>query len=162
MFPKGRWINLDNGGNKRPVGIGTGYLSIMMIFVVLCLTMLAALSYSAASSEKNYSDRSGEYTKEYYSADLEAKRKLAEIDAAAANYDDPADFMFIAELEEIEGAEVRQLPDGVEVRWSTPINERQSICSAVKYSGSGYIITEWQTVFSYEAENKPLNVWSGE
>lgn len=152
---------MNNEENKRPAGIGTGYLSIMMIFVVLCLTMLAALSYSAASAEKRYSDKSGDYTREYYAADLEAKRVLAEIDGIAAEYDDYTDFMFLAELDAVEGTEYRQLPDGVEISWQTQINERQSISAAVKYSGRGYVITEWRVVFSSEFENKPLNVWQG-
>ena len=153
---------MNNEENKRPAGIGTGYLSIMMIFVVLCLTMLAALSYSAASAEKRYSDKSGEYTREYYAADLEAKRVLAEIDSIAAEYDDYSDFMFLSELDEIDGAEYEMIPGGVEISWLTPINERQSISSSVKYSGRGYTITEWRTVSSSEFESKPLNVWQGE
>ena len=152
---------MNNEENKRPAGIGTGYLSIMMIFVVLCLTMLAALSYSAASAEKRYSDKSGDYTREYYAADLEAKRVLAEIDGIAAEYDDYTDFMFLAELDAVEGTEYRQLPDGVEISWQTQINERQSISAAVKYSGRGYTVTEWRTVSSSGFESKPLNVWSG-
>lgn len=153
---------MNNSENRRPAGIGTGYLSIMMIFVVLCLTMLAALSYSSATAEKKYSEKSGEYAKEYYAADIAAKRVLAEIDAIAADYDDLTDFMFIGELEEVEGTSVRQLPDGVEISWSTPINDRQSISSAVKYSGEGYTVTQWNTVSVSESESKPLNVWSGE
>ena len=153
---------MNNEENKRPAGIGTGYLSIMMIFVVLCLTMLAALSYSAASAEKRYSEKSCEYTREYYAADLEAKRILAEIDGIAAEYDDYTDFMFLAEIEGIEGTESRQLPDGVEISWITPINERQSISAAAKYSGRGYAVTEWRTVSSSGFDSKPLNVWSGE
>ena len=154
-------MNNNNEETKRPAGIGTGYLSIMMIFVVLCLTMLAALSYSAASAEMRYSEKSGDYTREYYAADLEAKRVLAEIDGIAAGYDDYTDFMFLAELEGVEGTECRQLPDGVEISWSTPINERQSIIAAVKYSGRGYTVTEWRTVSSSGFESKPLNVWAG-
>ena len=153
---------MNNGENRRPAGIGTGYLSIMMIFVVLCLTMLAALSYSSATAEKKYSEKSGEYANEYLAADISAKRVLAEIDAIAAEYDDFTDFMFIGELEEVEGTAVRQLPDGVEISWTTPINDRQSISSAVKYSGGGYNVTRWKTVSVSESESKPLNVWSGE
>ena len=151
----------NNEENKRPAGIGTGYLSIMMIFVVLCLTMLAALSYSAASAEKGYSVKSGDYTREYYAADLEAKRVLAEIDGIAAEYDDYTDFMFLAELDEIDGVEYASLPGKVEISWLTPINERQSISASVRYSGGGYVITSWQTVSSSEFESKPLNVWQG-
>lgn len=144
------------------MGIGTGYLSVMMIFVVLCLTMLAALSYSTASTENKYSQKSGEYTKAYYAADLAAKRTLAAVDSAAAKYDDYTNFMFLAELDEIEGAEYSAFMGGIEVRWSAPINQSQRISAAVRYSGGGYEITEWRTVSENTASDKPLNVWTGE
>ena len=147
---------------ERPVGIGTGYLSIMMIFVVLCLTMLAALSYSTASTENGYSQKSGEYTKAYYAADLAAKQTLAAVDNAAAKYDDYTDFMLLAELDEIDGVEYTPLMNGLEVRWVTPINKTQSISSMVRYSGAGYDVLEWRTVSSNDQRDKPLNVWTGE
>ena len=147
---------------ERPVGIGTGYLSIMMIFVVLCLTMLAALSYSTASTENSYSQKSGEYTKAYYAADLAAKQTLAAVDDAAAKYDNYTDFMLLAELEEIDGVEYSILMNGLEVRWTTPINKSQSISSAVLYSGVGFDVLEWRTVSANEQADQHLNVWSGE
>ena len=148
--------------SERPVGIGTGYLSIMMIFVVLCLTMLAALSYSTASTENGYSLKSSEYTKDYYAADLAAKRTLAAVDNAAAKYDDYTDFMLLAELDEIDGVEYTAVMNGLEVRWVTPVNNTQSISSAVKYSGVGYEILEWRTISANEQSDKTLNVWSGD
>lgn len=150
------------GKIERPVGIGTGYLSIMMIFVVLCLTLLAALSYSTASTENGYSQKSGEYTKAYYAADLAAKQTLAAVDSAAAKYDDYTDFMLLAELDEIEGVEYTVLMNGLEVRWVTPVNKSQSISSAVRYSGAGYEMLEWRTVSVNDISDNHLNVWSGE
>ena len=134
----------------------------MMIFVVLCLTMLAALSYSTASAENGYSMKSGEYTKAYYAADLAAKQTLAAVDSAAAKYDDYTDFMLLAELDEIDGVEYTPLMNGLEVRWVTPINKTQSISSMVRYSGAGYDVLEWRTVSSNDQRDKPLNVWTGE
>lgn len=151
-----------NNESKRPVGIGTGYLSIMMIFVVLCLTMLAALSYSTAQNEQKYSEKSGDYTKAYYAADLEAKRVLAAVDAVASEYDNYTDFMFFAELDEIDGVDYMPLPDGIEISWTTPINNRQSIRAAVKYSAGRYEINEWRTVYADYETSTPLNVWNGE
>lgn len=151
-----------NNESKRPVGIGTGYLSIMMIFVVLCLTMLAALSYSTAQNERKYSEKSGDYTKAYYAADLEAKRVLAAVDAAASEYSDYTDFMLLAELDGIDGIEYKAFQGGLEISWTTPINNRQSIRSVVEYSAGGYKITDWRTVYADYETSAPLNIWSGE
>ena len=148
--------------NSRPAGIGTGYLSLMMIFVTLCLTALAALSFSAARNEKKFSVRSADYTAEYYSADLEAKRTLAEVDSVVSGYSDYMDFMLIAELDEIGGIEYETLPDGLTVSWKTEINDRQNISCRVKFSAGGFEILGWCTVSAGEVEEAPLGVWLGE
>lgn len=152
----------DGRKNSRPAGIGTGYLSLMMIFVTLCLTALAALSFSAARNEKKFSARSADYTAEYYAADLEAKRTLAETDSIVSGYFDYRDFMLLAELDEVSGLEYENLSDGLAVSWKTPINDRQDISCRVKFSAGGFEITEWRTVSSGETEDAPLGIWLGE
>lgn len=151
-----------NNESKRPVGIGTGYLSIMMIFVALCLTMLAALSYSTAQNEMKYSEKSGDYTGAYYAADLAAKRTLAAVDSAAAESSGYDDFMFLAALDELGNVDYLPFAGGIEISWQTPINNRQSISARVRYEADGYEITEWRTVYTESISDAPLNVWSGE
>ncbi|MBQ8787481.1 MAG: hypothetical protein IJZ61_07585 [Oscillospiraceae bacterium] len=146
----------------RPAGIGTGYLSLMMIFVVLCLTMLAALSFSAAESERKYSEKSAEYTKSYYDADAAAKRTFAKVAEIAAEYDDYSDFMFLGELDMIDGVSYESTPVGIEISWTTPINDRQNIYSQIKITKSGIDITDWRTIQGNVPEEEPLNVWLGE
>lgn len=148
--------------DRKPAGIGSGYLSIMMIFVVLCLTMLAALSYSTAAGEKKYSEKSAEYTKAYYAADFEAKRTLAAADGVISEYSDYADFMLTAELDCMENIEYETVSDGIEVSWKTPINQSQSIFCRVRFSGGSFEIISWRTGSAAEDEEKPLNVWLGE
>lgn len=152
----------DGKTERKPAGIGVGYLSIMMIFVVLCLTMLAALSYSTASGENKYSEKSAEYTKAYYAADLEAKRTLAAVDGVVSGYGDYTDFMLLSELDGMENIEYENVFDGIEVSWSTPINQSQSIFSRVRFSGGGFEIISWRTGSVAETESKPLGVWLGE
>ncbi|MCM1024372.1 MAG: hypothetical protein NC395_09995 [Prevotella sp.] len=153
----------DSGRKKsRPAGIGTGYLSLMMIFVTLCLTALAALSFSAAESGKKFSAKSADYTAEYYAADLNAKRTLAEIDAVVSRYSDPGDFMLIAELDELEGISCESGPGSLTVSWKTPVNGRQDILCRVRFSADGFEILDRRTVSSGETEEAPLGVWSGE
>lgn len=152
----------DAKNERKPAGIGSGYLSIMMVFVVLCLTMLAALSYSTASGEKKYSEKSAEYTKAYYAADLDAKHTLAAVDGVVSEYDNYADFMLTAELDSMDNIEYETFLGGIEVSWSTPINQSQSIFCRVRFSGGSLEIISWRTGSSAEAEEKPLNVWLGE
>lgn len=146
----------------RPAGIGTGYLSMMMIFVILCLTMLAALSFSASESERKYSEKSAEYTKTYYEADARAKKTFAEIAETAGNYGDYNDFMFFAQLEEIEGVSYESVPGGVDISWTTQINDRQSIYSEIRITDEGIDVKSWRTIQGDIPEENYLNVWLGE
>lgn len=148
--------------SKRPAGAGVGYLSVMMIFVTLCLTMLAALSCSTAENQRRYSEKSAEYTREYYAADLAAKRVLAEVRDVVSEYGDYTDFMLLAELDGMEAIEYGSVRDGLTVNWKTPVNTSQSIYCEVKFSGGNYKILSWQTVSAADTTEKPLNVWDGE
>lgn len=154
--------SMNDKKERKPAGIGSGYLSIMMIFVVLCLTMLAALSYSTASSENKYSEKSAAYTQDYYNADYEAKRTLAEVNGVISGYDDYTDFMLTAELDGMGNIEYESVFGGIEVSWSTPINQSQSIFSCVRFSGGSFEIISWRTGSVNEIEEKPLGVWLGE
>lgn len=124
--------------------------------------MLAALSFSAADSGRRYSERSADYTKMYYAADMNAKKKLAEIDSVVSAYNDYSDFMLLSELDETDGIEYESIFGGIEISWFTEINERQNIYARVKYSNAGFEILNWQTVSAGEIAESPLNVWSGE
>lgn len=146
----------------RPAGIGTGYLSLMMIFVVLCLTMLAALSFSAAESEKKYSEKSAEYTKTYYDVDTRAKLTLAQVAETVSDYTDYSDFMLLGELDAIEGISYESFPDRIDISWTTEINDRQSIYSEIRMTDEGIDITDWRTIQGDVPEEEPLNVWLGE
>ncbi len=148
--------------NTRPAGIGTGYLSLMMIFVVLCLTTLAALSFSAAESERKYSEKSAAYTKAYYEADTLAKSTLAAVAETVGSYTDYSDFMLLGELDAIGGISYESRPDGIDISWTTAINDRQSIYSEIRITDAGLDITEWRTIQGNVPEEESLGVWLGE
>lgn len=65
---------------KQKFHIGTGIPSILMIFVVLCLTTFGILSYSSAQADYNLTMKNVEHVQAYYAADAKAQQKLAEID----------------------------------------------------------------------------------
>lgn len=155
----------DSKNGRKPAGIGSGYLSIMMIFVSLCLTMLAALSYSTAAGENRYSLKSAEYTKAYYAADLEAKRTLAAVDNIMAQHTLLFDsFEVLQEIEDIGGVTGRHAIGYTSASWHTPINQSQSIFCEVEYTSAGREITAWRTVSNSDREeDRPqLDVWLGE
>lgn len=67
--------------NKNSFGISVGSSSILVVFVVLCLTTFATLSLVSANADYNLSAKTADATKNYYAADCEAEEKLQAVDA---------------------------------------------------------------------------------
>ncbi|HML38574.1 MAG TPA: hypothetical protein PKA19_14330 [Bacillota bacterium] len=67
---------------KLKMSVGIGGPSIIMIFVVLCLTTLAALSLMTANADWKLTKKATEAVTGYYSADSKAEEILASADAS--------------------------------------------------------------------------------
>lgn len=153
---------MNNGKNRLPSGIGTGYLSIMMIFVVLIMALLAALSLSAAKKEHKYSLKGAEYTAAYYEADLNARQTAARYKALSDEYFSPSEPEFLALLDE-ENAEYTLTPNGIEITFSTPVNDRQEILMKIAVHDGLYEIISSRTVPSDgEEETDGFTLWDGD
>ncbi len=66
---------------KDKFGISAGVSSILMVFVVLCLTTFGVLSLVTARADETMTDRTGQTVTNYYEADSKAQQKIAEIDS---------------------------------------------------------------------------------
>ncbi len=150
-------------------GMGVGYVSLVMIFSVICLTVLAVLSYQAAGANDILNDKSGRFTSEYYAADSRAKEKLALLDEIALEVSDGffSDDFTAACVEELPDVRVKSTPEGVEVSFAEPVNERLSLDVQITFysfsaDGNRYSITEWKTVPAAQDEtDEALGVWDG-
>lgn len=149
----------------RKIAMGVGYVSVMLIFAVICLTIFAVMSFKAAMSTDTFNDRSGEFLKQYYAADTKAKETLSRLNdgmqAARGS-------MFLEEeFEEaasaLEGVSVKQSPDGFSVSYTVPINDRQVLAVEIRFDNDGkYTIERWQSVVvSGENSDEHLGVWDG-
>ena len=70
---------MDNKMRKSRVSVGIGGTLIITVFMVLCLIIFAALSFTTAYSDLKLSNKSLEITQDYYHIHGEAEKKLAEI-----------------------------------------------------------------------------------
>ncbi|MEG2429298.1 MAG: hypothetical protein RSA99_02850 [Oscillospiraceae bacterium] len=66
--------------SKEKLGISVGISSIIMIFVILCLTTFGTLSFLTANSDYKITQKSKEATIAYYKADCLAVEKIGQID----------------------------------------------------------------------------------
>ena len=81
--------------NKKSQGsfhIGTGITSIIMVFVVLCLTVFGVLSFAIASSDYKLSKKSSDNIKAYYDAIRAENSILAQINEVLYNVKDMGRF----------------------------------------------------------------------
>lgn len=65
---------------KYEFKVSTGITSIMMIFVVLCLTAFGVLSYSSANADIKLSVKNADSKLEYYQAEGEINEKICDVD----------------------------------------------------------------------------------
>lgn len=164
---------MSKNNNTRFNGMGIGYVSLVMLFTVICLTVLSVLSYQAASANDMLNEKNSAFTTEFYAADSRAKEKLCTIDGAALGamqselqggfFEDE----FTAYCDEIGGITLKKLPDGYKVSFSEPINDRLSLDVQVKFyskpvNGERYRIERWKTTASEDIGSAdPPDVWDG-
>lgn len=102
----------------RSAGIGVGTISILAIFVILCLTMFATLSMVSARSELALAERTAEAAALYYQADTAAQEALAALleDPQAAGWEHREDGVFYSVFPVAQDRELQVqaliLPDG--------------------------------------------------
>ena len=157
-----------NRSEKRSA-FGVGYVSMMIIFVIICLTIFAVMSLLAAQSNDRLNRRAGDFAEEYYAADSAAKATLAQLDGLAAAAMESGFFEeeFLDAAAEIDGAVAERVREGVSVSFTEQINDRQELSVKITFYGSSdsaerYIITQWRSrLIDTEESSGSLNVWDG-
>ena len=61
-------------------GVSVGFISLLMIFMVLCLAVFVVLSLSVAVSDSSLTDRTGQTIQDYFSARNRTQQLLSELD----------------------------------------------------------------------------------
>lgn len=146
-------------------GLNVGYITVMLLFAVLCLTVFAVLSYRAAIANDVLNERTGVYLNEYYSADLKAKEILAQLDGIAESSRNS--LLFADSFEEqsarIDGVSVKSQNGGCTAEYSVKINERQTLFASVTFfeNRREYTINLWQSKTLPSEDESGLNVWDG-
>ena len=69
----------------KAMGLPVGGSSLLMAFILMCLTIFACISFMAASRDYKLSQKTAESLTQYYVADNKAEEILAEIDGSLKN-----------------------------------------------------------------------------
>jgi hypothetical protein len=167
---------MDNKSTRLTnVSIGMGGALIITIFVVLCLTVLSALSFTTAYSDLKLVNKTEEFNKDYYNVHGMAEEKLAEINTAlmslAETIPQMDDFLRSAadEVSKIPGVSVTQFDNSSFTLYYEVLGEKnQKLCATIdvifkENQVPVYNIATWnlETIVppTYEEENYQL--WEG-
>jgi hypothetical protein len=112
------------------MGLNIGSASIVMLFAVLCLTVLAALSLLSANSQYALSERSADAVKAYYKADM----------AAAVIYERVKG----GDLTGVEAEESSGPGIAAAYSYTVEVDARQSLFVRLEDSGEGLRVTVWK------------------
>jgi hypothetical protein len=135
---------------KKQMGLNIGSASIIMLFSVLCLTVLASLSMLSANSQWKLANRSADAVSKYYAADTTASQVYNRI-----RQGDTTDVNF---YEDEEG--------NTYLSYEVPIDSNQTLSVVLLDSdgpdGEPPVIVEWKAVDSGNWNpDTALDVWDG-
>ena len=156
---------MSKKNEAQNVGMGVGYVSVMLIFAVICLTIFAVLSFKAAISTDSFNERSGEFMRQYYAADTAAKETLSKLNDCAFEAKKSGFFedLFMENAQKIEGVTVKQNQKGYSASYTVSINDRQELLVNIIFNENGeYEITQWKRRnVPEENSDSHLGVWDG-
>ncbi|WP_312645618.1 hypothetical protein [Hydrogenoanaerobacterium sp.] len=113
------------GREKNNTGISVGSSSILVIFVVLCLTTFATLSLVSAKADYKLTQKTAQATAEYYAADAKAEEYLQKLHKALQGTG--ADGWF-AQLQLVDIKLTYEVAGGsLVLRYDVPINDQKKL-----------------------------------
>ena len=153
--------------NKKIAGFGVGTSSIIMIFVVLCLTIFSLLSYSSSCNSLKFANKAKEYAQLSSEAELKANILLAEIDTYLFSASEITDYNnAISEISNLDGVNVSKMSDYYFLNYEFAITSNTILQVELKLpltpSKQRYKITKWRTYTPSHNYNNGENIWDGE
>ncbi len=126
-------------GKQNGFSIGIGGISILAVFVVLCLTSLATLSFTTAQADLRLAEKTAEAQQQYYAADTQAEYMLADILTQAEGKSG-----YETELVK-KGYAVMQKDGGAIIEYTVDAGKNKELYVRIKIAldGSGIPTGEW-------------------
>jgi len=126
----------------------TGISALLVIFAVLCLTVLAILSVSTVKADQKLAERSAAQVEQYYAADCEAEAILARLRQGEIP-------------QEVTPAGETESGDTI-YAYTCPLSDIQRLEVQVAAGSETWTILRWQMVSSTDWQaDEDLQVWDG-
>ena len=137
----------------RSAHMGTGMISLVMMFSVLCLVIFALLTLTTALNQRALSSRTAQSTQAYY----DAQARCAAVAAVLARG---------GELPgQVDGLEVTYTPDpeGTRAAFSCPVDENRALEVELLLTGGEMRVLRWQSQRTQQWQaDQDLPVWQGD
>lgn len=132
---------------------GIGGVSLVLIFSVLCLAVLALLTLALVNRDKSLTEKLKTSVENYYSADSAAVDIAAQLRDAVNSGETPS---------EIDEVEISAIGSGT-YSYYCPIDARHSIFVELQITGGEIRIVSWKETDTKDwIPEDQLNVWGGE
>ncbi len=157
---------------NKVFGVGVGTTSVLMLFVVICLIMLAILSYMIVKTDTDMVDKKASYSIRHQMADNVAVETLSKIDEKLYEISNKR----IIFANEIECRDIMDTLDGVsidydkkQISYRVGLDDNCSLDVLILVNVQNnqvnkkdrYKILKWKTITeTKEIGNDTLNVWS--
>lgn len=167
----------DEGGRsmKKHSGMGTGSASILVIFVLLCLTTFATLSLISARADRSLSRRAAQSLSSYYDADCRAVDLMAHLADALGSVDAAAGreryFTQCAQraLEQFNTLQADEAGGGLVLRYQIDIDDRRALSVGLRVlfparPGDPRVeVISWRTIQTGEwIADETIPLWQGD
>lgn len=143
-------------GRRKTGGVFIGVSSLLVIFIVLCLTTFAALSLASANADLKMARRAAQAVSDYYAADSRAVELLVQADAAVEA--DPV-------RPQAAGVTFQRRGRALVASYAVPISDAQELRVEVRYPGPGdtrHEILQWQAASTREWQgDEAIELWDG-
>ncbi|MCL2766521.1 MAG: hypothetical protein FWD21_02410 [Peptococcaceae bacterium] len=145
--------------SKNSSGVSVGSISLLVIFLVLCMSIFSVLSLTTAKAGLRLAEKSALSVAGYYSADfactekIQQLRDMMDLGAGAAE---------IADASERLGGRVVQWGDAVHIEFSQQIMPGQELQVELAAADGRLSIIKWRSVDvgPWEPDDS-LRVWEG-
>ncbi len=139
-------MSYKSGGSS----VGVGISSILMIFVALCLTIFAVLSFLSARADYKLAKMTADAATAYYEADTKAERIYGAL--ASASGDE------LQKAAEQSGASLSPSPDGTRVSYDVAVDERRTLHVELLLTKEGLVRTVWKVSVKTQETESGLDV----
>lgn len=150
---------------KKGLNPSVGASSILMIFMVLCLTTFGILSFSTARADLNLTKKNAAAVLSYYDADAKAQELLQQISGAARGAKTTAEAKaLLAELAKTADLALSQDDEALTVGYLIPVGSAQALeVEAELTPGAPLRVTKHKlvTTAQWNGDDRHLDVWQG-